>query len=196
MAAAQESTRPALWSRVLASLVDYLVILGWMLALAATVALLRLSTGKFCNWLVLGPAGAQLLGFAVLVLPVGIYLFLTESSATQATLGKRRLQLQVVDGRTGERASTPRILLRTAVKLLPWEIAHFSVWNFAAIASTGSTTFPVWLYTAAVVANVLPAVYLLMLGVQREGRGPHDLAAGTKVVRLRPAPAELLPGLR
>ena len=119
MAAAQESTRPALWSRVLASLVDYLVILGWMLALAATVALLRLSTGKFCNWLELGPAGAHLLGFAVLVLPMGIYLFLTESSAARATLGKRRLQLQVVDERTGERASTPQILLRIAGKLLP-----------------------------------------------------------------------------
>lgn len=56
--------------------------------------------------------------------------------------------------------------------------------------------FPVWLYTAAVVANVLPAIYLLMPEVQREGRGPHNQAAGTKVLRLRPAPAELLPGRR
>lgn len=119
MAGAQESTRPAFWGRVLASLVDYLVILGWMLALAATVALLWLSTGKIYNWLELSPTGAQLLGFAVLALPVGSSLFPTESSAARATLGQRRLQLQVVDGRTGERASLPQILLRIAGKLLP-----------------------------------------------------------------------------
>ncbi|MGC0270486.1 hypothetical protein ACPROK_13045 [Glutamicibacter soli] len=50
---------------------------------------------------------------------MGSSLFPTESSAAQATLGQRRLQLQVVDGRTGERASLPQILLRIAGKLLP-----------------------------------------------------------------------------
>ena len=196
MTAVQESTRPTFWSRVLASLVDYLLILGWMLALAVTVALLWLLTGKIYNWLELGPGGAQLLGFVVLVLPVGVYLYLSESSAAQATLGKRRMQLQVLDGRTGQRASKPQILLRTVVKLLPWEIAHFSAWRFVAIATTGSSKFPAWLHTLAVVADLLPVIYLLMVGFQREGRGLHDLAAGTKVVRLRPAPAELLPERR
>ncbi|MGP7812851.1 MULTISPECIES: hypothetical protein [Micrococcaceae] len=50
---------------------------------------------------------------------MGSSLFPTESSAARATLGQRRLQLQVVDGRTGERASLPQILLRIAGKLLP-----------------------------------------------------------------------------
>lgn len=196
MAAVQESTRPTFWSRVLASLVDYLLILGWMVVLALATVLLWLSTGKIYNWLELGTGGAQLLGLVVLVLPVGVYLYLSESSAAQATLGKRQLDLRVVDARSGGQASKPRILLRTVVKLLPWEIAHFSAWHFVAIASTGSSIFPAWLYAVAVFADLLPAVYLLMIGLQREGRGPHDLAAGTKVVRLRAAPAELLPKSR
>lgn len=184
----QRATRPSFVSRVLASLVDYLVILGWMLVLAVITTLLWLVTGEFYNWLQLGVAGAQLLGFLVLVLPVGIYLFLSEASPAAATLGKRRMRLHVVNRRTGGRASTAQILLRTVIKLLPWEIAHFSVWNFVAIASTGSTEFPSWLYAVAIFADLLPVLFLLLVAFEAEGRAPHDLIAGTRVVKLQPAP--------
>jgi len=182
------ANKPSFVSRVLASFVDYLVILGWMLVLAVFTALLWLLTGEIYNWLQLGPAGAQLLGFLVLVLPLGIYLYLSEASPAAATLGKRRMQLRVVNRRTGEQASKVQILLRTVIKLLPWEIAHFSVWNFVAIAATGSTEFPSWLYAVAIFADLLPLLYLLLVAFEAEGRAPHDLIAGTKVVRFQPAP--------
>lgn len=93
----QRATKPSFVSRALASLVDYLVILGWMLVFAVITTLLWLVTGEIYNWLQLGPAGAQLLGFLVLVLPVGIYLYLSEASVAAATLGKRRMHLRVVN---------------------------------------------------------------------------------------------------
>lgn len=57
-----------------------------------------------------------------------------------------------------------------------------------AIASTGSTEFPFWLYAVAIFAELLPLLYLLLVTVHSEGRAPHDLLAGTKVIRLQPAP--------
>lgn len=184
----QRATKPSFVSRVLASLVDYLVILGWMLGFAVITTLLWLVTGEIYNWLQLGPAGAQLLGFLVLVLPVGIYLYLSETSVAAATLGKRRMHLRVVNRRTGEQASKVQILQRTVIKLLPWEISHLSFWNFVAIAATGSTEFRFWLYAVAIFAELLPLLYLLLVAVNSVGLAPHDLLAGIKVIRLQPAP--------
>lgn len=68
------------------------------------------------------------------------------------------------------------------MKLLPWEVAHFAVWHIAALTAAGASDFPGWLMATMIVANLLPVVYVLMVALQREGRGPHDFAAGTRVV--------------
>ncbi|MBT2496011.1 RDD family protein [Microbacterium sp. ISL-59] len=175
--------RPKSGIRLLALLVDYAVILGWMATLALVTVILTAITGEMFNWLELGTAGAQLLGFLLLVLPVGVYLFLGESSSRQATLGKRALGLRVVDARNGDRPSRPRILVRTIVKLLPWEIAHFAVWHTIAIVAEGGSEFPAWLMIVLVAADVLPLVYVAFVLFQKDRRGPHDLIAGTRVVR-------------
>lgn len=165
---------------MLALLVDYAVILGWMAVLAAAMLVLRTATGRFDNWLALGTIGAQALGFLLLVLPVAIYLFAGEASTQQATLGKRMMHLRVVDT-AGGRPAGSRILLRTIVKLLPWEVAHFAVWNIVARTAEGSE-MPIWLVVVAIVANLLPVLYLAIVVLRTDGRGPHDLIAGTRVV--------------
>lgn len=135
--------RPTFWARVAALLLDYGIILGWMAILAAATLALSAITGGFFNWLSLGTAGAQALGFLLLVLPVGIYLYASEASSRQATVGKRVLRLKVVEASTGGRPSRSRILVRTVVKLLPWEIAHFAVWNIVALVAAEDEAFPV-----------------------------------------------------
>ena len=62
--------------------------------------------------------GTQLLFASILAVPVGLYLFFTESSNQQATLGKKKLRLKVssIDGKP---ASRKQIAIRTIVKLLP-----------------------------------------------------------------------------
>jgi uncharacterized RDD family membrane protein YckC len=139
-------------------------------------------TGSLPNWLENGTAVAQLLGFATLVLPVGIYLWATESSRSQATVGKRALGLRVVT-MDGGRPSRARILVRTVVKLLPWEWAHFWVWQLMAIVLTGGTEIPGWVVAGLISSQVLPVAYVLCVAFQRARRGPHDLVAGTRVVR-------------
>lgn len=184
------SPRPTFWIRVLALLLDYAIILGWMAVLAITTLMLYAITGEFFNWLTLGTAGAQVLGFLLLVLPVGIYLFVSEASSHQATVGKRVLHLEVVEASTGGRPSRSRILVRTIVKLLPWEIAHFAVWNIVGLVAVEDFDFPVWLLVIVVIADVLPIAYIAMVAAQKERRGPHDLIAGTRVVRSNPLPRQ------
>ncbi len=63
--------------------------------------------------------------FMTLVLPAWIYLAWCESSARQATVGKRLLKLQVVT-MADQRATFWQTTIRGLVKLvLPWELAHY-----------------------------------------------------------------------
>ncbi|WP_094770199.1 RDD family protein [Microbacterium gorillae] len=174
--------RPKFGVRLRALLVDYALILGWMAALAMVMLILSSITGEFFNWLALGAPGAQFLGFLVLVLPVGVYLYLGEASTRQATVGKRALGLRVVNAKDEGRPSRGRIAIRTVVKLLPWEIAHFAVWNIVANAANGEYGFPLWLMVTVVAADLIPLVYIAFVAFQKDRRGPHDLIAGTRVV--------------
>jgi len=171
---------PGFGRRLLALLVDYALIVAYLGVLVLVALLVVRVTGTFMDWLALGTVVAELLGFVLLVLPVGIYLYAGESSARQATVGKRVLGLRVVLEANGGRPGRARILVRTVVKLIPWEFAHFFVWQAA--ASAGLAVFPVWITIGIAAANLLPIAYLVCVFVQRDRRGPHDLVAGTRVI--------------
>lgn len=100
-------------SRLLAALLDYCVMLGWLVALAALFVPLYLSGHELWN------VHADVVAFAASVFPVWLYLTVTESRTSGATWGKRRAGLRVV-GPLGSRARAARIATRNAVKLLPW----------------------------------------------------------------------------
>lgn len=176
------SDRPSFGRRLAASLIDYLIVLAWMAVIGIIALASWAITGSFVNWLALGTTGAEVLGLFVLVIPVGIYLYATEAGGRQATLGKRVMSLFVVNAASGERPGRARILVRTIVKLLPWEVAHFFVWQVVARSAAGAE-MPTWVLAGLVVANVLPVLYLFIVGIQRQRRGPHDLVAGTRVIR-------------
>jgi uncharacterized RDD family membrane protein YckC len=177
------ASRPAFGVRLLSLLIDYALIVAYLVVLGLVALGTYALTGSLFDWLSLGTAGAELLGFIVLVLPVGVYLYRCEASARQATVGKRLLGLRVVDASAGGRLSKPRVLVRTIVKLLPWELAHFMVWQTVAFTATGATDFPTWLSVGLVLANALPLLYIGMVLFQKDGRGPHDLVARSRVIR-------------
>ena len=118
------------------------------------------------------------------MLPVGVYLVVTEASSRQATVGKRVLKMRVVarDLVPGTGLAHPGPHDREAASL---EFAHFFVWH--TVAAAGDGFFPAWLIAGLVVADVLPVAYvltvLLELLLSPERRSPHDLVAGTRVVR-------------
>src|SRR5699024_2302400 len=49
-------------------------------------------------------------------------------SKWQGTLGKRKMGISVVDG-FRQRIGIGRSVVRTVIKFLPWEVAHFGIWQ-------------------------------------------------------------------
>ncbi len=112
---------------------------------------------------------ATLLNFSI---PAWLYFTLCDSLWGGKTLGKRLLRLKVTTS-SGQPLSLSRALLRTSVKLLPWELAHIG--GFALEAA------PAWQWAAIVLSNLLIVVYLVAAIATRGHRSVHDWVAGTEV---------------
>lgn len=163
-------------------LLDYVVILGWMALLGLGSVVLAVLSGGYPDVLgALGPVGTQAVFFLLLTLPVGLYLYLSESSSAQASWGKRRLGL-LVTTTDGHRPSRGQVAVRTVVKLLPWEVAHTFVWQMQAVFYRDGydADVPVWILVGlnAVLAAIVVYLAMSLLGGRR---GPHDRAASTIV---------------
>lgn len=125
-----------LWQRARAFALDYVVILPYI----AAIALLNLVLNSpfsvnhlvftIAHWLFANRISAQVTGFMLLTLPITLYFTISESSKQQATWGKKRLGLQVVDA-NGDRISFWRSFARTLIKFIPWELSHTLIWNIS-----------------------------------------------------------------
>jgi uncharacterized RDD family membrane protein YckC len=118
--------------------------------------------------------------FTTVSIPFWLYYSLCESSARQATIGMRLLGLRVT-GLNGERISFGRALLRTVVKLIPFEVNHAVMFLPVPLASDPHPGFRY----GFILVNVLLAIYLASIFLTRRRQSIHDLAAGTLVVRDR-----------
>lgn len=170
--------RPPGFGRRLAAVgLDYLVILIWVGVVTALGVAGRALAPGLGQALFSHPLAGELVGFGLLTLPVALYFVLSEASPSGATWGKRRIGLRVVtlDGR---RIGPWRSSVRTAVKLLPWEVAHFAVWQLSA----GPTVPDPIPYLALGVVWAIVGASLATALVTRRRRGAHDLVAGTMVL--------------
>ena len=159
---------------------DLLPIMGYILivlgiGLAVTLGQAKGQTYRLSDRPVLFDGVA----FLTVILPVILYFTWSESSEKKATWGKRRLRLQVVTTE-GDRSSFGRALLRSAVKFLPWQMAHTGLFHIPGWP-LAVTTIPTWVVTVFIILYALLAVYFLTLLV-RPHRTPYDWIAGTMVV--------------
>ena len=167
------------------------------LAVAAVVivALLQLVLDPMRQ--ALGPGwmrvGAFYIAYVLLTVSLPIWLYFSgyESSPWQATPGKRWLGVRV-NSVHGRPVSFPRAFLRTLVKLLPFETAHICMAlpaNPFVDPITGELTIPALdamhpISLAGLLAALLLFGLLLFTAVLHpDGRGAHDMLAGTFVVR-------------
>ena len=118
--------------------------------------------------------------FTVMSLPLWLYYSLCESGVRQATIGMRLLGLRVT-GLDGERISFGRALLRTVVKLIPFEVNHAVMFLPVPLASESNPAFR----PGFILIGVLMIVYLASVILTRRNQSIHDLVAGTLVVRDR-----------
>jgi uncharacterized RDD family membrane protein YckC len=159
--------------RIAAYLLDILVLFG-VLAPAGQLILRLLDAPP--------PQSGPEIGRVILwnfSLPAWLYFILSDRSASGATLGKRLLKIQVTD-MASDRLTIGRALARTAVKLLPWELVHVSVF----VLSTDLSRFNRTQSVGVAAANLLVVVYLGIAIATRGRRSAHDYAAGTVVCRL------------
>lgn len=120
---------------------------------------------------------ALLLGFS---LPSWLYFTLSDASKAGASVGKRCLGLAVLAA-NGHPPRWPRAVLRTALKLLPWETVHVAAFALgdASFELRGSQS------ALLVTANLLALVWLAVAVRSRGMRSVHDVVTGTRVLRAR-----------
>lgn len=108
--------------------------------------------------------------------PAWIYFIWSDRSKSGKTIGKKVFKISV-KSRTKERLGWGLALARTAVKLLPWEIIHFS--SFALSKDLG--TFALHQYIGLVAGNALAFAYFITCALTQGKRSIHDILLGTEI---------------
>lgn len=119
---------------------DYLVILAYLIPLVVAGSLIERFAPEVAGILFSDPVRAQPVGLVLITLPVTLYFSLSEASTRRATWGKRRVGLVVINA-NGSRVSIPRSLIRTAAKFIPWELAHFFIWQITFASNPESPVY-------------------------------------------------------
>ena len=156
--------------RLTAQALDLVVIAGWAV-FAAVVGLVARSIGVDFG----SPRVADAFAFLTLVVPATLTFAGQEASTRQATFGKRRMRLRVVD-RAGRRLTRQRSLARSAVKFLPWQLAHTAV--FGLIADPAS----LGMVALSITAQGVVVFSVLVMCLDPQHRAVHDWVAGTRVI--------------
>lgn len=174
----QNNSRAAgVWSRAAAFALDYLLILVYLVLIAA-IGLFLNSLFATWDWLFSERVRAQAAGFLLVTLPVTLYFAFGESSVRRATWGKAKLRLQVTDVHGG-RVRFWRSLARTALKFVPWELSHTLIWTIA--FSTGEA--PVWANYGFVLVYGLLGLNVASLVLTKRRQAVYDVLARTCVIK-------------
>ena len=166
------------WIRIYAFAFDYIPIALYLSLLVALGFTVNTAFPNISGRLFATPLSSQVTGFLTITLPVTLYFALFESSAWQATWGKRRKNLKVVRA-DGERISRARAFGRTALKFIPWELAHTRIWQITFTPQEPSPLVTlgfvlVWLLVGANVISLLAS---------KSKQTIYDWLAGTYVVK-------------
>ena len=167
------------WRRAGAFALDYLIILGYLLGLASLFLLVnRILDGN--QALFAERIRAQFVAFLLVTLPISLYFAVSESSPRQATWGKQKVQLKVVD-RNNNRVSFWRALGRTILKFIPWELSHTLIWEiyFSPQADLA------WINYGFLLVYILIGLNLLTLGLTKTHQTLYDLLTNTYVINSR-----------
>jgi uncharacterized RDD family membrane protein YckC len=121
----------------------------------------------------------QLFAFAVFTGPVILYFAFMEASRWQASIGKCLLGLKVV-GPHNTRLTLTRSVGRSALKFLPWEVAHTAIWQ--SNVRPFFDQLPALNLTVMLTALAVALCFVISLFVGT-GRTPYDRTLQTCVVQ-------------
>ena len=162
--------------------VDQVVVAVYLAGLFGFVWVVsQLGLGSFVRGAFEEPVQAQLLGLILVTLPVVMYYAAWEGSPLAATPGKLLLGVRVTAAGGGP-LPLGRAMVRSGVKLLPWEISHTVLWRLPGWPGAVET-LPPWALAGFAFTWILVGAWLLSLFLDPEGRTAYDRAAGAVVVR-------------
>ncbi|HET6822897.1 MAG TPA: RDD family protein [Anaerolineales bacterium] len=169
-------TYAGFWKRTGAFALDYIVILGYLIGIAL-LSLLANAIFGVNEWLFADRIRAQFVAFLIVTLPVTLYFAISESSASQATWGKRRLKLKVVD-RNRNQIGIWRSLARTLLKFIPWELSHTLIWQIYFSPQIES----IWISYGFTLVYLLMGLNIASLLLTKSHQTLYDLLTNTYVV--------------
>ncbi|MBI1344633.1 MAG: RDD family protein [Terrimonas sp.] len=169
---------PVILKRLKAFAIDYLLILLYIGILLCGTLL----TGSLFHlqFNIADPITGEITGFLTLTLPVMLYFTLSENGQYAASIGKRKLGLQVVTP-FHKKAGFGQLLLRNGIKFLPWEMAHFYIYRLFYNDPITKNT-PDWVLTGLILAQALAVIYFLCILFNKNNRSIYEILSGTCVV--------------
>ena len=167
--------------RIGAFLLDYLIIVAYIVLLVIiSVGLGFGPLRSVFSAMFADPNRSEISAFLLLVFPVILYFTLLECSSWQATWGKRKMGLCVIDTH-GARLSFPRSLVRSLLKFAPWELTHACLWRIPGWPLAPTTPSPI-VTAGLVLVWILVAAYLVSILVSKKHQALYDGNAGTYVI--------------
>ncbi len=166
----------SIWRRIAAYLADYAILFTALISLQAVI--FAVSNGFPYKLLKTG-LQVELWIFLSISLPVWLYFAFSEQSFHQATIGKRLFRLQVANINSSK-IGFGQALLRTVIKLTPWELTHLTL----------MLPVPLWwdpmpsLRPGIIIAYVLIGIYLVSMLLNSRKQSLHDIIARTVVVEI------------
>jgi uncharacterized RDD family membrane protein YckC len=173
-----KSSYAGLQKRVQAFAYDYLLIFLYTVLLTLLGFGLHAMAPEQFTSIFSSPYTGQLVGFLMLTTPAILYFALLESSIHQGSWGKQKTALSVVNMQN-QPISRLQALYRNVLKFLPWEIAHFCIWQMPFIPGEGSP----FITTCYFLVWILIGANLICLWVSPKNQMLYDWIAGTQVVR-------------
>jgi len=161
---------------------DYLIIFAYIVALAGVNYGIILSGGTFekISPFFASPIIKDAVAFLTLILPVILYFTLQESSPKQATWGKRKVGLRVVNV-NGEALTKAQAFARSLIKFLPWQIAHTSIYHIEGLPFAPVEPSPI-VIAGFVLVYLLVGIYIASALISKKHRTPYDWASGSCVI--------------
>ena len=120
---------------------------------------------------------SELLGLILLVAPVFLYFFVFEASYLKATPGKLLFHIKVIK-MDGTNINYIDSFIRSFIKFIPWELAHFAIWQFMFPMSDFSFIAEVFI----ILANILMILYIAFPFFNKKARAIHDYVAQTTLI--------------
>ena len=159
-----------LMQRFIALLIDYLL-------LSIYAGILFLFSPILAPLFLKSALQSEFLGLVLLVIPVFMYFFIFEASYLKATPGKLFIHIKVIKI-DGTNFNYKNSLIRSFVKFIPWEIAHFAIWQLI----FPNSEFSFIAKSLLIITNILVVLYIAFPFFNRKSRAIHDFAAHSMLV--------------